>query len=249
MQNQNAEAFLSFMKANAEQVTVKHHNFGLQIDFYHENRLRSILFHYFLENQEINLDSYAFGWIVCEDVWVQNTLLVQSSIRANLGNVKKIHGRKTEIRTVHKPEAIQFFTEHHLSNSGIGKIRYGLFFENEMVALMCFSAGRNWIEQEGKAYELIRFCNHQKFRVQGGFSKLLAHFKKEKNPVQLMTFIEDTWYQTTVYEQFGFRKKEVKYMSFSVSKSEMQRQYPAKALTGNTMVVNQFKSHKYTWEA
>lgn len=249
MQNKNSESFLAFFKKHNDNLRCIEHNFGLQIDYFVNGQLKSILFHYIIGNECIDLSKLSFNWIVWEDIWVKKPSIVKASILAQLGDIKTIHGRKTNVRLVDKDQANLFLSNNHLGDPRVGKIRYGLFFEERLVGLMCFSAGRNWKQKEGKSYEIIRFCNHKSYRVHGGFSKLLKQFISDKNPVQLMTYADATWYQSSMYEQCGFIKhKEHKYLDVWITTETFERSLLKNQTNTPSMHITNFKSYKFTWE-
>ncbi|MCD8541094.1 MAG: hypothetical protein LRY55_16055 [Leadbetterella sp.] len=72
-----------------------------------------------------------------------------------------------------------------------------------LMAVMTFSGPRSFRDGT-KSYELVRFAVRCNFHVQGGFSRLLQHFIREKDPDSVMTYVDLDWYSGTVYEALGF---------------------------------------------
>lgn len=59
--------------------------------------------------------------------------LVKSMIKIKLGDCTKIFARKCEVRTVSYKESSQFEIENHIQGTAMSKIRYGLYYDNELV--------------------------------------------------------------------------------------------------------------------
>jgi hypothetical protein len=53
-------------------------------------------------------------------------------------------------------------------------------------------------------YELIRFCNKLSVSVIGGASKLLSYFIKKYNPVELLSYSDNSKGLGGLYEKLGF---------------------------------------------
>jgi len=248
----NTIEFKMFLERFTNIISIQEFPFGLQLGFNHQNQVKSIFFHYITPNTVADIQNLNNQWIIWEDLWVKNQNIIKASIQALFGLNQTIHGRKTELRSVTTPDAKIFLNQNHLFSASTGKYRLGLYFENQLVALMSFSTGRNWREKEGKSYEIIRFCNHRDFRVHGGFSKLLKGFINQKKPVQLMTFADASWYQSTMYEQFGFKNRhQNKTYNFWISSINFERKLTLSDEDNEQewMKVVNYESYKFTWES
>lgn len=251
MQN-NTKDFITFLERFTKIHSIQKHSCGLQLGFIHQNQVKSIFFHYITPNTVADIKSLNDKWIIWEDLWIQKQDIIKASIQAMFGLNKSIHGRKTLLKSVSTPEAKVFLNENHLFSASTGKYRLGLYLDEKLVGLMSFSSGRNWKEKEGKSYEIIRFCNHKDFRVHGGFSKLLKGFISQRNPVQLMTFADASWYQSNMYEQFGFQNRHKnKTYDFWISSIHYQRKITLSDEDNEQewMKVVNYESFKFTWES
>ncbi len=248
----NATEFITFLEQFTTLVSIQEHVFGLQLDFEYKNQVKSIFFHYIISDTTTDLKKLNQKWIIWEDLWINKKDIIKASIRAYFGQTKTIHGRKTIVKSVTTPVAKDFLIKNHLFSTSTGKFRLGLYFNEDLVGLMTFSSGRNWKERVGKSYEIIRFCNHKDFRVHGGFSKLLNTFIQQKKPIQLMTYADTSWYQSSMYEQQGFTcEHQNKVHSFFISPTYYDRQL---ALSDSKdeqqwMKVVNYESYKFTWNA
>ena len=103
---------------------------------------------------------------------------------------------------------------------------YGLFYEEKIVAAGSFSKGRKMDRLAGdqRSFELIRFCNGKGITVSGGLSKLVKHFIREKNPGDIMTYVDKQFAEGGSFLKMGFRKLgETKPVCFLVDKNLMTR--------------------------
>ncbi len=105
-----------------------------------------------------------------------------------------------------------FLNENHLQGYTIDKIRYGLYFNDELVSVMTFGKKRKSLgnkNNNSNEYELIRFCNKKYVTVVGGFSKMLNFFIKNNSPAKIETFADIRWSginpNNTVYHKNGFK--------------------------------------------
>lgn len=121
-----------------------------------------------------------------------------------------IYARKTEVREVDSITARQFLTENHRQGYANGKIRYGLYYNDELVSLMTFGKMRHTIGIDKSSlddcYELVRFCNKINTNVVGGASKLFKYFIKHHNPTQIRSFSDKAHTRGNLYEILGFTK-------------------------------------------
>jgi very-short-patch-repair endonuclease len=147
-----------------------------------------------------------------EDEILLKTDIVLSKISSKLNLNETIYARKCVIHEISKKESIDFLNKNHLQGYTIDKIRYGLFFNAELISVMTFGSKRKSLGNKtniSNEYELIRFCNKKYTNVVGGFSKLLKYFIKNFNPSKIITFADIRWSgvnpNNTVYHKNGFK--------------------------------------------
>lgn len=143
---------------------------------------------------------------IYEDDWLFKRHIVESRLKSILGfSNSKIFARKCIIKELNNEETKTFFEENHLQGGGPNsKYRYGLFFENELVAVMTFGASRF----EKNKIELHRFANKLGSNVIGGASKLFKHFLNIVKPTEVISYADRSWTMNnghSVYEQLGFK--------------------------------------------
>jgi hypothetical protein len=138
---------------------------------------------------------------IFENEWLTQKEIWTSMINAKIGKSIKIFARKTIIKEVHNTQAKQFLIENHIQGYCNSNINYGLYYNEELVALMTFGKSRFSKKYE---YELLRFCNIRNTTVVGGFSKLLKHFERVIKPSSIVSYANRRWSTGNVYEKNGF---------------------------------------------
>lgn len=144
---------------------------------------------------------------IFEDEWKNKNEICKSRILNILGLTKtKIGGRKCEIREISNNICNIFLDENHIQGKTVSKYRYGLFYNNELVAAMTFGNLRKNLGNKSKVgvYELIRFCCKNNVTVIGGADKLLKHFIKQHNPKEIITYADKRWSDGDLYKKLGF---------------------------------------------
>lgn len=155
--------------------------------------------------------------VVWEDQWHFRQEIVRSRVLSKLGLLEKIPGRLCEIRRISRPETDFFLNENHLQGPATARVKYGLFLPERyfrvlkekpagaelLMAVMTFSGARSFHDGT-RSYELIRFAVRCNYHVQGGFSRLLQNFIREKDPDSVMTYVDMDWYSGSTYEGLGF---------------------------------------------
>jgi hypothetical protein len=142
---------------------------------------------------------------IYENEWADvNTSKVWKSIishHINQSNV--IYARKTEIRKPSKKEERLFLDQNHLQGFVGSRCAYGLYYENQLVALMSFGKPRF-----NKAYdwELLRYCCALNTTVVGGASKVFKHFVSN-NTGSVITYADRRYSDGGLYRALGFDEK------------------------------------------
>lgn len=144
---------------------------------------------------------------IFEDEWTYKQEIVKSRLKAILGvSDEKIYARKCEIKTVNNNDCKMFIETNHIQGNVGSSVKYGLYYNDELVSVMTFGKLRKNLGQESKEneYELLRFCNKLNTNVIGGASKLLKHFIKEHKPNSIVSYSDRRWNTGKVYEKMGF---------------------------------------------
>jgi hypothetical protein len=145
---------------------------------------------------------------IFEDEWVNKSEIVKS-ILCNLINKtpNKIYARTCEIREIGTKEKNDFLNKSHIQGTVSTAINIGLYYNNELVSLMCIGKPRvnlgRKTHEEGE-YELLRFCNKPYTSVVGAASKLFKYFIKKYNPTLITSYCDYRWSIGNMYETLGF---------------------------------------------
>ena len=142
---------------------------------------------------------------VFEDEWMGKQEIVKDRIKSILGLEKnKIYARKCELKEIDFKVSNEFLESNHLQGGDNASIRYGLFYEGELVSVMTFGKPRfnknyNW--------ELIRFASKLGVQVIGGASKLLKHFINNHQGT-IVSYADRRYSIGNLYKAIGFSFKE-----------------------------------------
>ncbi len=160
-----------------------------------------------LEHAENNIENTAkFSHVITKALWNKNKEASKSRLCSLIGVTRRIHGRKCLIKKINKDTARLFVDENHVMGYANSQYNYGLYLNETLVATACFSKGRpmNRLPKNKKSFELIRFCNKNNTTVVGGLSKLLRYFENEKEPGDVMTYVDRSWGKPNAYYALGF---------------------------------------------
>ena len=113
---------------------------------------------------------------VFEHEWQNKSDLVKSIVLNKLNkSSNKIFARKCRFDKVSSRESNNFLDINHIQGRCSYSEAYGLYYNNELVSLMCF--GKRKLTRGQCEHELIRFCNKMNTSVVGGASKILKNSK------------------------------------------------------------------------
>ena len=150
------------------------------------------------ENKNIQLfHIFENEWIdpIKQNIW-------KSVLLSKLKKNKTIMARKCTIKELTNKETDIFLIDNHLQGKCVSSIRYGLYFNNELVSVMTFGQSRINKKYE---YELIRFCSLKNVTIVGGASKLLKYFERNINPKTLISYANRRWSKGNLYEVLNFK--------------------------------------------
>ncbi|QIL42036.1 hypothetical protein G7074_23870 [Pedobacter sp. HDW13] len=174
-----------------------------------------------------------------EDIWYLKPAQVLARLTSLLGQNKRVHGRKTKIHKIAKPEADTFLNENHLQGAVSSRYKIGLFEKDELVAVATFSALRKMNHTENyKSAELIRFAVKAGYSITGGLSKLISYFAALYQPNDLMTYADRDWSAGEAYLRLGFLQTAVVTPQYYGLNGQLQRQLIKDAQIGDAQIFN-----------
>ena len=171
-----------------------------------------------------------------EDIYLNHASIVNSRILSLFGISTRIYARSTAIKTISQTDLDDFLSINHLNIITKTKYRYGMYHQDELVAVAAFGRGCP-IQSEGKtyrSYELIRFCSLLNHTVVGGLSKFVHHFIRSVKPEHIMTYVDREWSEGSSYLKLGFSIDRItKPQTFYIS-PDGSRHYAGELLRTNT---------------
>lgn len=146
---------------------------------------------------------------IWEDDWRYRRDIVENLISGLLGKHNTyINARKCSVEKVDAKTARAFCDKYHIQGYVNCAVRYGLFYNGELVMVSLFGKRRRicgGVPKEN-AWELYRMCSVFGTRVRGGASRLLVHFINDVRPNSIVTFADSCLSDGGVYEKMGFVK-------------------------------------------
>ena len=134
--------------------------------------------------------------------WEASPGIVKSRIQQYLGmQTTKIYARQCSIVTISTATAREFLNNNHLQGYCNAVTKLGLYYNNQLVAVMTFSKSRF----EKHKDEMIRYAVLQDTSVTGAASKLFKHHVKTTTATSITTYSDNTWGYTDFYEKLGFK--------------------------------------------
>lgn len=141
---------------------------------------------------------------IFENEWVEKKDIVLSIIDAKLGKFeKRFYARKCIVTEITITETDKFLETNHLQGKDKSWIKLGLFFDDELVAVMTFDNSRC---DKKYHYELHRFCSKMGYQIIGGASKLFKYFKLHYSPESVITYVDRRYATGASYDHLGFTK-------------------------------------------
>jgi endogenous inhibitor of DNA gyrase (YacG/DUF329 family) len=166
------------------------------------------------ENNGIDRDYHLKKTLLCEknnirlihifeSAWRYKKEIVISRLNTilNAKCIRKINGRDCFIRELNNSTTSNFINANHIQGHINSKINIGLFYNEELVAIMTFGKPRF---DKKYQYELLRYCSSINTIIHGGASKLFNYFINEYNPQNIITYSDKSWNTGKLYRILGF---------------------------------------------
>lgn len=161
---------------------------------------------------------------VWEYDWVYKQEIVKSRVLNLLGKSEKIFGRKCSIKEISSKEYKNFNIDNHIQGYVPTKIKLGLIYENEIVAVMGFGPLRKNLGYKNikDHYELLRFSNKINTSVIGGSSKLFNYFINNYNPEVIISYADRSWSIGNMYKKLNFEYVSKTSPNYSYTKNNIK---------------------------
>lgn len=145
--------------------------------------------------------------------------ILKEKIKAILGvDQTKIYARKCIIKEIDSKIKNEFLNLNHIQGEDKSKVKLGLFYNEELVAVMTFGKPRF---SKNAEYELIRYATKSGYQVLGGAGKLLRYFERNYNPKSIITYADRSYSQGNMYRKIGFNELKPSAPNYSWVKGDM----------------------------
>ena len=144
---------------------------------------------------------------IFEDEWKYKKDIIKSKILNLIRKTSnKIYARKCIIKPVTNKNKNIFLNATHIQGEDKSLIKYGLYYNNELVSIITFGNLRKITNNKSQndVYELIRFSTKLNTNIIGGFSKLLKHFIKYHSPKQIISYANKRYSIGNLYLKNNF---------------------------------------------
>jgi len=145
---------------------------------------------------------------IFEDEWRDRQNQIKNFLKSVLKkNEHTIYARKCEIRAIQDPDiAKNFLNENHIQGKAKHVMSFGLYYNNELVAVMTGSKHHR-INDERKTLILNRLAFKDGYNIVGGASRLLKALEisaKSCGFDKIISWSDNRWSQGNVYKKLGF---------------------------------------------
>lgn len=135
----------------------------------------------------------------CEIDNKYNKIVSKLSIRN-----KTIYARKCDIREINNKVCSDFLDDYHHQGKIISKYRYGLFYQDELLAVMTFNKSRYNKKYD---FEISRYCVKKDYNIPGNASKLFKYFMNYiGSSVSIIAYNDLRLGDGGVYEKIGMTR-------------------------------------------
>lgn len=122
--------------------------------------------------------------------WINKQEIIKEKLKAILGvEQEKVYARKCIVKEISVKEKNEFLNKYHIQGEDKSVLKFGLFYNDELVAVMTFGYPRFNNEYD---WELIRYATSK--HIIGGAGKLLAYFRNHYTG-SIITYADRCWSQ------------------------------------------------------
>jgi len=140
---------------------------------------------------------------IFEDEWSNKKDLFKSMLRSRLElNQSRIFARKCVVCEIKGDVKNAFLVENHAQGQDKSSVKLGLFYEEQLVAVMTFVRGK--FNKKDYDWELNRFATLANHTIVGGFSKLLKASSQYGVSGIVVSYADRRYSAGNVYQKNGF---------------------------------------------
>lgn len=199
--------------------------------YWHHDKINHITKTYHYDKFKSCEDSGIQLITIFSHIWDTKKDIIKRAIihKLKLNTADRVFARKCKIQEISHIESKIFLEQYHVQGYARATHSYGLFYQDNIVAMMSFSksSSRPGIGRKSESeYELVRYAS--KLSVTGGASKLLHHFIKQYAPDKIQSYSSNEWSNGKLYSTLHFKlEHEVKpgYWYFDPKQKKMYHRY------------------------
>ena len=167
-------------------------------DYWHSEQYKNKYYH--LNKTEL-CEKKGYRLIhIFEHEWINKQDIIKTKLLSIFNkDQNKIYARKCTIKEITSKEKNEFLNRTHIQGEDKSNVKLGLFYENELVAVMTFCKSRF---NKNFEWELSRYSSSK--HVIGGAGKLLKYFERIYKPKNLITYADRRYSQGKLYFTLGF---------------------------------------------
>ena len=135
--------------------------------------------------------------------WYDKSAIWKSMISNSLRLSEKIYARKCILEEISSTDARDFCKRNHIQGYVESSIRYGLYYNGELVQVMTLGKPRY---NKNYDLEIYRICSKLKTNVIGGVSRLLSQVVADYPGKSIISYGNRRWTSSfsNVYDRLGF---------------------------------------------
>ena len=162
-------------------------------------------------NKTLECEAHGYKLIhIFEHEWMNKQEIIKAKLKALFGvEQKRIYARKCIVKEISAAVKNEFLNNYHIQGEDKSEIKLGLYFSDELVAVMTFSKSRFNKKYE---YELIRYATSK--QVIGGAGKLLKYFERTYKPKSIITYADRRFSQGNMYNKLGFKLDHISKLNY-----------------------------------
>lgn len=165
---------------------------------------------------------------IFSDEWLNKKDIVKAKLKSIITHDKtdRIFARKCVIKEINPKEKNKFLNQHHIQGEDRSQIKLGLYYNDELHAVMTFSKPRISLggkHTNGSKYELSRYASSK--YIIGGGDKLIAYFIKTHSPSQIYSYSDNRWTDPydNMYLKMGFKIEKTSKPNYFYTKNYLTR--------------------------
>lgn len=177
--------------------------------YWHSTERKTRAYHYNKSREALKEDIQVI--YIWEDQWKYKQEILKDILRARLGILKnRIYARQCIIKEIDNKSYKDFCEETHIQGYKAATVKFGLFYNDQLVQIASFSKTRQlgqYSMKDKPEWEWIRGCIASNNAVIGGDSKLLKYFIRKYNPKSILCYADWNLFSGVGYEKAGFEFK------------------------------------------